>query len=137
MIEFLESFRVHGGDDLEQLWSDLDEWAPGSSMTKDPAMWFDWVQAYWGVRGVHLSYIDGEPRWVDVEPPVPLRVDHGEDPVWSDPRPAIVDESANGDELHQFASFRRLVTTAYWGGATYGSLLDQLKSELQDDELAR
>jgi hypothetical protein len=51
---FLEKYRSMI-DDIVQLRSDIgsDRW--GDESTNDPAVWFEWVQAFWEVRGATFS----------------------------------------------------------------------------------
>jgi hypothetical protein len=101
---FLERFMSTAGDDAFLLRSDLgrDTWG---SVTNDPGLWFEWVQAYWEARGVafpgpilnHSNPV-GTPSGARI-----LEVpDSGEDPYWASETNRSGTEREDLDQLTVF-----------------------------------
>ena len=130
VLEYLRPHAGHG-DDMVQIWVDLQPWDEGSAATMDPASWGDWVQAYWKVRGVALDW-NGQ-SWDVVGTAATVTTRDGEDPEWSTARPDA--QGSAGDELREFAWFQRYVDSLDHHEGALQALMTALDSERPDEEI--
>lgn len=137
---FCEQFITHGGDDIDQLWGDIQVDARG---TNDPAVWTDWLGGVWPIFGLDF------PRWAYQGRAGEVTDRRGSSckaaiidltPTVFQPFPDVaIEPEAHWDERTAFGAFVEFVNRYYWeiDGATVVTLtayLDKIKRGEATDE---